>query len=100
MEQTASKSTTAPARAPASYASPIDPLFGRTPADAAVLAPDADAQAWIGVFQGDVHEDFPGFEGLFSHPALRPAPRLAKTRTDGSELARARQPATEPVPAL
>lgn len=100
MEQTASKSTAAPAQPPASHASPIDPLFGRTPTEPGVVAPDADAQAWIGVFQGDVHEDFPGFEGLFSHPALRPAARFAKSSTHDSEMARARQQVTEPVPAL
>lgn len=100
MEPTASNPATLGPQPLAANATPMNPLFGRARTDDDTPTPGADAQAWIGVFRGDVHEDFPGFEGLFSHPALRPAARFASSLAGGEEFAGARRSAAEPVAAL
>lgn len=60
-------------------ATTVHALFGCARADCAAPNPAADAHAWTGVFQGDVHEGLAGFESFLSHPSLREAVRLAAT---------------------
>ena len=76
----------------------VHALFGCARPDCAAPHAAADAQAWTGVFQGDVHEGLAGFESLLSHPALREASRHATVvAVDGGRADRQRMAERTPV---